>query len=111
VVSELTHETAQGEVSRAEFQEALHDILLGVAAGLKRDPIVILRMEGEDLKEFVDSGRYEPEAAAIFSRVGGGQNAALRQSLLAALQQLTVDHGMPPASDAWVSQNFNLLRS
>jgi hypothetical protein len=57
VVSELTHETAQGEVSRAEFQEALHDILLGVAVGL-RDPIVILRIEGEDLKEFVDSGRY-----------------------------------------------------
>jgi hypothetical protein len=57
VVSELTHETAQGEVSRTEFQEALHDILLGVAAGL-RDPIVILRIEGEDLKEFVDSGRY-----------------------------------------------------
>ncbi|GJN08456.1 hypothetical protein PR202_ga26376 [Eleusine coracana subsp. coracana] len=106
VVSELTHGTAQGEVSRAEFQEALHDILLGVAAGLKRDPIVILRMDGEDLKEFVDNGRYEPEAAAIFSRLGCGQDAALRQSLLAALQQLTVDHGMPPASDEWVVGNI-----
>ncbi|GJN40691.1 hypothetical protein PR202_gb29952 [Eleusine coracana subsp. coracana] len=82
VVSELTHGTAQGEVSRAEFQEALHDILLGVAAGLKRDPIVILRMDG------------------------CGQDAALRQSLLAALQQLTVDHGMPPASDEWVVGNI-----
>ncbi|TVU17557.1 hypothetical protein EJB05_07335 [Eragrostis curvula] len=105
VVSELTHGTSHGEVvSKAEFQEALHDVLLGMAAGLKRDPIVILRMDGEDLKEFVGSGRYEPEAAAIFSRVAS-EGVSLRQCLLAALEQLTHD-GVPPASDAWVGGNI-----
>jgi len=76
-------------VSKSEFQHVLSDILLGMAAGLKRDPIVILRINGEDLNEFVDSPRYEPEAAAIFSQLKSGDNASLRQCLLAALQQLT----------------------
>lgn len=103
VMSEFTH-GKQEEVSRTEFQEVLSDILLGMAAGLKRDPIVILRIDGEDLREFVDSARYEPEAAAIFSQIGS-EDASLRQCLLAALQQLSVDHGMPPASDPWVVDN------
>jgi len=105
VVSELTHGTSQGEVSKAEFQEALSDILLGMAAGLKRDPIVILRMDGEDLRDFVVSTRYEPSAAAIFSQVGS-EGVPLRQCLSAALEQLAVDHGVPPASDAWVAENI-----
>ncbi|OEL30209.1 hypothetical protein BAE44_0008774 [Dichanthelium oligosanthes] len=107
VVSELTHGTSQSEVrvSKAEFQEALSDILLGMAAGLKRDPLVILRMDGEDLRDFVASVRYEPSAAAIFSQVSS-EGVPLRQCLLAALQQLTVDHGVPPVSDAWVVKNI-----
>ncbi|KAF8718897.1 hypothetical protein HU200_025213 [Digitaria exilis] len=105
VVSELTHGTSQGEVSKAEFQEALSDILLGMAAGLKRDPLVILRMDGEDLRDFVASSRYEPSAAAISSLVVS-EGSPLRQCLLAALQQLTVDHGVPPASDTWVAENI-----
>ncbi|TKV97075.1 hypothetical protein SEVIR_9G472000v4 [Setaria viridis] len=105
VVSELTHGTSQGEVSKAEFQEALSDILLGMAAGLKRDPIVILRMDGEDLRDFAAGSRYEPSAAAIFPQVGS-EGVPLRQCLLAALQELSVDHGVPPASDAWVVENI-----
>ncbi|AQK65864.1 Calcium-binding EF-hand family protein [Zea mays] len=77
-----------------------------MAAGLKRDPIVILRINGEDLSEFVESPRYEPEAVAIFSQAVGGptntNDATLRQCLLAAVGELTIDHGMPPASDPWV---------
>jgi hypothetical protein len=108
VVSELTHGTSQGEVSKAEFQEALSDILLGMAARLKRDPLVILRMDGEDLRDFVAGSRYEPTAAAIFSQVGFGSEDAssLRQCVLAALHKLTVDHGVPPASDTWVADNI-----
>ncbi|KAL6645917.1 hypothetical protein ACP70R_017525 [Stipagrostis hirtigluma subsp. patula] len=109
VMSELAHGKSQGEgeVSKAEFQEALSDVLLGMAAGLKRDPIVILRIDGEDLRDLVGGSRYEPEAAAIFSRVAtASEDVALRQCLLAALQQLTVDHGMPPASDTWVLNNI-----
>ncbi|CAN6324237.1 unnamed protein product [Urochloa humidicola] len=105
VLNEFTH-GKQDSVSKSEFQRVLSDILLGMAAGLQRDPIVILRINGEDLNEFVDSPRYEPEAAAIFSQVDAGNNASLRQCLLAALRQLTVDHGMPPASDSWVVENI-----
>ncbi|CAL4932975.1 unnamed protein product [Urochloa decumbens] len=105
VLNEFTH-GRQDTVSKSEFQHVLSDILLGMAAGLQRDPIVILRINGEDLNEFVDSPRYEPEAAAIFSQVDAGNNASLRQCLLAALQQLTVDHGVPPVSDSWVVENI-----
>uniref|UniRef100_A0A0D9XI67 EF-hand domain-containing protein n=1 Tax=Leersia perrieri TaxID=77586 RepID=A0A0D9XI67_9ORYZ len=107
IYSEVLNEFTQGKkesVSKIEFQRVLSDILLGMAAGLKRDPIVILRINGEDLNEFVESPRYEPEVAAIFSQIESG-NSTLRQCLLAALRQLTVDHGMPPASDAWVMEN------
>ncbi|PUZ39644.1 hypothetical protein GQ55_9G346400 [Panicum hallii var. hallii] len=105
VLNEFTH-GKQDSVSKSEFQRVLSDILLGMAAGLKRDPIVILRINGEDLNEFVDSSRYEPEAAAIFSQVNSGGNASPHQCLLAALRKLTVDHGMPPASDSWVVENI-----
>ncbi|OAY70141.1 hypothetical protein ACMD2_26134 [Ananas comosus] len=100
VLSEFTH-GKQDKVSKSEFQEVLTDILLGMAAGLKRDPIVILRIDGEDLKEFVESPRFEPEAIAVFSQLES-ENAPLRECLKRALQQLTVEHGMPPASDPLV---------
>ncbi|KAL6867493.1 hypothetical protein ACP4OV_015517 [Aristida adscensionis] len=110
VMSELAHGASQPcEVSKAEFQEALCDVLLGMAAGLKRDPIVILRIDGEDLRDFVAGVRYETEAAAIFSQAATASSEApvsLRQCILAALQHLTVDHGMPPASDTWVVDNI-----
>ena len=102
VLNEFTH-GKQDSVSKPEFQHVLSDILLGMAAGLKRDPIMILRMDGEDLNEFVESTAYEAEAVAIFSQIESG-NALLRQCLPAALRQLTVDHGMPPASDSLVME-------
>lgn len=50
VLNEFTH-GKQEKVNKTEFKEVLSDILLGMAAGLKRDPIVILRIDGEDLLE------------------------------------------------------------
>lgn len=108
IYSEVLNEFTQGKqdsVSKQEFQVVLSDILLGMAAGLQRDPIVILRMNGEDLNEFIDSSTYETEAVAIFSQVQSG-NASLRQCLAAALRQLTVDQGMPPVSDSLVVENI-----
>ncbi|TVU31227.1 hypothetical protein EJB05_22906, partial [Eragrostis curvula] len=106
VLNEFTH-GKRGSVSKSEFQRVLSDILLGMAAGLKRDPIVILRINGADLNEFLESPRYEPEAVALFSQLESGNNASLRQCLLA--QQLTVDHGMPPASDSWRLQQHPVI--
>lgn len=103
VLSEFTH-GKQDEVSKSDFKSVLSDILLGVAAGLKRDPIVILRIDGKDLGEFVESSRFETEAVAIFSGFESS-GATLRKCLTVGLGQLTVENGMPPASDAWVSSN------
>ncbi|PKA60049.1 hypothetical protein AXF42_Ash009733 [Apostasia shenzhenica] len=101
VLSEFTH-GKQEEVSKSEFEEVLSDILLGVAAGLKRDPIVILRIDGKDLKEFVESSRFEPEAVSIFSGFDS-DGVSLRKCLTMGLEQISVENGMPPASDSWIS--------
>lgn len=113
VLSEFTH-GKQDVVSKSEFKEVLSDILLGVAAGLKRDPIVILRIDGKDLKEFVESSRFETEAVAIFSGFESS-GATLRKCLTAGLGQITAKNGMPPTSDEWVRERgtlylYNLLR-
>ncbi|KAI3844852.1 hypothetical protein MKW92_048532 [Papaver armeniacum] len=107
VLNEFTH-GKQEKVSKTEFKEVLSDILLGMAAGLKRDPIVILRMDGEDLNEFITNPSSEPEIIAIFSQVGSADGTnipTMRAVITKALQQLTVDHGMPPSSDSWVMSN------
>jgi hypothetical protein len=88
-------------VSKTEFREVLSDILLGMAAGLKRDPIVILRIDGEDLQEFVERPGFEMDAVTIFSELQS-ENASLSQCLMKGLKQLTVEDGMPPSSDPWV---------
>ncbi|MCL7022360.1 hypothetical protein MKW94_006984 [Papaver nudicaule] len=108
VLNEFTH-GKQEKVSKTEFKEVLSDILLGMAAGLKRDPIVILRMDGEDLNEFITNPSSEPEIIAIFSRASSADGTnipSLRTVIIKALQQLTVDHGMPPSSDSWVMSNI-----
>lgn len=81
-----------------------------MAAGLKRDPIVILRIDGEDLLEFVDSPRFQPEAAAIFSQIESTAGS-LQGYFTKALERLTVDQGMPPPSDPWVICKLKLLHA
>lgn len=100
VLNEFTH-GKQEKVSKTEFKEVLSDILLGMAAGLKRDPIVILRMDGEDLLEFVDGPSYEPEMVSLFSEIDN-PTESLREHIIKALKRLAVDRGVPPTSDSWV---------
>ncbi|XP_014500136.1 uncharacterized protein LOC106761135 isoform X2 [Vigna radiata var. radiata] len=104
VLNEFTH-GKQEKVSKMEFKEVLSDILLGMAAGLKRDPIVILRMQGEDLLEFVNGPSYEAEMASIFSQIES-PSGSLRDHVIEAFGRLTVDHGIPPTSDSWVFNNI-----
>ncbi|MQM21820.1 hypothetical protein Taro_054866 [Colocasia esculenta] len=105
VLNEFTHGKQGAAVTKAEFKEVLSDILLGMAAGLKRDPIVILRIDGEDLREFVDGPNFEPEAVSILSHIEA-EGVPLHKRITVALEQLTVGHGMPPPSDSWVSENI-----
>lgn len=101
-MNEFTH-GSQEKVSKTEFKEVLSDILLGMAAGLKRDPIVILRMDGEDLSEFIHSPGFEAEIVSVyFSELSSCEEALLRDCIIKALQSLSVDHGMPPSNDPWV---------
>ena len=104
VLNEFTH-GKQEQVSKSEFKEVLSDILLGMADGLKRDPIVILRMDGQDLKEFLESPRFESELFSIFSEMEP-DNVSLGKCMTMALEQLKVEQGMPPASDSWVIEAF-----
>ncbi|GAB4853217.1 hypothetical protein Ancab_017404 [Ancistrocladus abbreviatus] len=100
VLNEFTHGKEE-KVSKTEFKKVLSDILLGMAAGLKRDPIVILRIDGEDLKEFINGPAFESEMVAIFSRMES-LDATLREYIMKALGKLSVDQGLPPVSDSWV---------
>ena len=72
-----------------------------MAAGLKRDPIVILRIDGEDLLEFLKSPSFESEVLSIFSEIEL-PNASVQDYIIKALEKLTVEQGVPPASDSWV---------
>lgn len=100
VLNEFTH-GKQEKISKTEFKEVLSDFLLGMAAGLKRDPVVILRIDGEDLQEFVNSPTFEPELVSIFSEIES-PDGSLKDHIIKAFEKLTVDHGMPPATDPWV---------
>ena len=88
-------------MSKTEFKEVLSDILLGMAAGLKRDPIVILRIDGEDLLEFIDGPTFESEMVATYSEIKLA-DGTLRDCIIKALEKLTVEQGMPPSSDSWL---------
>ncbi|CAA0827694.1 Calcium-binding EF-hand family protein [Striga hermonthica] len=104
VLNEFTH-GRQEKISKIEFKEVLSDFLLGMAAGLKRDPVVILRIDGEDLREFVESSSFEPEMLSVFSEIESS-HGSLRDCVVKAFEKLTVDQGMPPATDPWVTSNI-----
>ncbi|KAL7156517.1 hypothetical protein ABFS83_02G015700 [Erythranthe nasuta] len=104
VLNEFTH-GKQENISKTEFKEVLSDFLVGMAAGLKRDPVVILRIDGEDLHEFVKSPSFEPELVSIYSEIEL-PNGSLKDYIVKAFEKLTVDDGMPPATDPWVISNI-----
>lgn len=104
VLDEFTH-GKEDKVSKTEFKEVLSDFLIGMAAGLKRDPILILRIDGEDLREFVNGPAFDAEMASIFSHIHS-PNTPLRDNILNALHELGVDQGLPPTSDPWVMSNI-----
>ncbi|KAH9617717.1 hypothetical protein KSS87_017406 [Heliosperma pusillum] len=104
VLNEFTHGKDE-KVSKTGFKEVLSDILLGMAAGLKRDPIVILRIDGEDLQEFINTHSFETDALSIFSEVES-TDISFHDHIVKALQKLGVDQGLPPISDPWVMSNI-----
>ncbi|GAB2225235.1 hypothetical protein Droror1_Dr00006026 [Drosera rotundifolia] len=104
VLNEFTH-GKEKKVSKEEFKEVLSDILLGMATGLERDPIIVLRIDGADLKEFISGPSFELEIVSIFSQIGS-PDATIQVYITQALGKLSVDHGLPPTSDSWVVSNI-----
>ncbi|KAK6143414.1 hypothetical protein DH2020_023762 [Rehmannia glutinosa] len=100
VLNEFTH-GKKVKISKSAFKEVLSDILLGMAAGLKRDPVVILRINGEDLQEFVKSPTFEPEMLSIFLLIELPNDGSLKYYIIKAFEKLTISQGMPPATDPW----------
>lgn len=78
---------------------------MGMAAGLKRDPIVILRIDGEDLMEFIGRPSFESEMVSIYFQIEM-PNASLRDYIIEALKKLDFNQGMPPAADPLVIDKF-----
>ncbi|XP_047944177.1 uncharacterized protein LOC125190818 [Salvia hispanica] len=104
VLNEFTH-GKQEKISKTQFKEVLSDILLGMAAGLKRDPVVILRIDGDDLLEFVNGPTFEPEILSLFSEIDLPEGS-LKDYIIKAFEKLSVDQGVPPATDHWVMSNI-----
>uniref|UniRef100_A0A7N0U556 EF-hand domain-containing protein n=1 Tax=Kalanchoe fedtschenkoi TaxID=63787 RepID=A0A7N0U556_KALFE len=103
VLNEFTHGTRK-KVTKTEFKKVLSDFLQGMATGLKRDPVVILRIDGEDLHEFVSGLGFEPEMVSIFTHIQS-TDKSLRDHMVSAFGRLTVAQGMPPCSDPMVKRN------
>ncbi|MBA0793090.1 hypothetical protein Gohar_017522 [Gossypium harknessii] len=61
-----------------------------MAAGLKRDPVVILRIQGEDLLDFINGPNYEAEMVSIFSQIGLSNDASLHDIIIKAMEKFTV---------------------
>ncbi|XP_073156964.1 uncharacterized protein [Henckelia pumila] len=104
IYTEVLNEFTDGKhkkISKTKFKAVLSDILVGMATGLKRDPVVILRIDGEELRAFVASPTFEPEMISIFSEIDL-PNGSLKDYVTKAFQKLSIDHGMPPSTDHWV---------
>lgn len=88
-------------ISKEDFRTVLSDILLGVADGLKRDPVSLVTIDGRLLHNYARSRAFEIDALAIFTEIDNSQ-----PSLEKVLGKLTVEQGMPPASDPWVIEKI-----
>ncbi|KAI3989481.1 hypothetical protein MKX01_022756 [Papaver californicum] len=113
------HQHVSKEVSRTVSLDAVRqlgvalDDNIGYLNGRVDFPILILRMDGEDLLDFIEDPKYESEMMTIFNSIGihrhaNGNNGKLyvKDYLMKAVKQLTVDHGMPPSSDTYVMNNI-----
>lgn len=88
-------------ISKVDFRTVLSDILLGVADGLKRDPVSLLTLDGRLLQHYARSQAFEFDAIATFTNFHNS-----KPSLEIGVANITVEQGMPPASDPWVMEKI-----
>ncbi|KAH7280645.1 hypothetical protein KP509_36G007300 [Ceratopteris richardii] len=102
IYDEVLSEFLQGQkesITKEEFTPILRDMLLGVADGLERDPVMLRTLNGEALERYVKSTQFETDAVQLFSEMAGDNDAVNGDCIKGAIQKMSVEQGMPPASD------------
>ncbi|CAM6087385.1 unnamed protein product [Calypogeia fissa] len=87
-------------VSKETFAKVLREVFLGLADGLERDPISVLQLDGSTLRKYAETGMFEADVVATFTRLDVNQDNSLPATkLVDALNGIPVEKGMPPADD------------
>lgn len=85
-------------VTKEEFASILRDMLLGVADGLERDPVVLRTLSGSELESYAKSNNFVVDAVGVFSELEKGSDGKVHGSAIKqALGRLSVHQGMPPS--------------
>lgn len=110
IYDEVLGEFLQGKhqcVTKEEFTPILRDMLLGVADGLEREPVVLHTLNGTQLESYAWSSNFEVDAVGVFSQLDKGSNGKLQgNALKQALTKVSVRQGMPPASDPGITRSI-----
>lgn len=99
VLGEFIHGKNQS-ITKQEFTPVLRDMLLGVADGLERDPVVLVTVNGAQLQSYAESSNFEVDAVGVFSELDtSGEGKLKGTAIKIALTKIKVEQGMPPAAD------------
>ncbi|KAL2649334.1 hypothetical protein R1flu_017462 [Riccia fluitans] len=92
-------------VEKKKFGKVLKDILLGLADGLERDPITVMKLDGGELRKYATSERLEVDIISIFTRFDVRQEGRIpADRVIDVLPTISVRKGMPPAGDPKVQK-------
>ncbi|KAI5084597.1 hypothetical protein GOP47_0000766 [Adiantum capillus-veneris] len=110
IYDEVLGEFLQGKgesITKDEFTLILRDMLLGVADGLERDPVVLCTLSGSELETYANSNNFEVDAVGVFTQMEKGSDGKIPSSAIKkALEKVAVGQGMPPASDEKIAKDL-----
>ncbi|MCO5606883.1 hypothetical protein L7F22_061074 [Adiantum nelumboides] len=110
IYDEVLSEFLQGKgdsITKEEFTPILRDMLLGVADGLERDPVVLRTLSGSELESYANSSHFEVNAVGVFTQMEKGNDGKIPSSAVKeALEKISVGQGMPPASDDKIAKDL-----
>eukprot|EP00250_Pteridium_aquilinum_P003232 c13548_g1_i1 orf=233-1315(-) len=107
VLGEFLHGGKHESVTKEEFTPILRDMLLGVADGLEREPVVLHTLTGSELESYANSSTSEVDAIGVFSELEKGSDKKIHGiDLQHALEKISVQQGMPPAADVKITKDI-----
>ncbi|KAJ7518604.1 hypothetical protein O6H91_20G000400 [Diphasiastrum complanatum] len=101
VLTEFFHgRKDQATISKADFASTLRDVLLGIADGLKRNPISVLQIDGSELRKYAESPEFEVDAVGVFSQIDSNSEGAIDGSRIEeVLQSRSLLQKLPPGCE------------